>query len=133
MTRDMTKGPLVTACVAVIAFGAVIAAFSANASPYVTIAQAKQSTGDRLHLAGDIIKSTVRLDMLRHTLNFDLKDSTGAVVHVVHVGDPPANLSEANKVVAIGGMKGVNFVSQQLLVKCPSKYEEPKSNQVARN
>ena len=116
------KGPLITACIACLALGAVIAAFSANASPYVTIAQARVASGNRLHLAGDLVKTSVQMNVAKHVLEFDLKDQTG-LIHVIHVGEPPANIKEVNKVVAIGGMKGGNFVSTQLLVKCPSKYE----------
>ena len=130
--RVMRKGPVVTACVAIVAFGAVIMAFSSNASPYVTIAEAKYASGDNNHLAGDILKNTVHMDVLQHRLVFDLRDASGATVHVVHIGEPPANMDEANKVVAVGGMKGSDFVSHQLLVKCPSKYEATKSSSVAQ-
>jgi len=40
----------------------------------------------------------------------------------------PQNMGEATKVVAIGGMKDGKFVSDQLLVKCPSKYESEKKS-----
>lgn len=119
----MKKGPIITAIVAVFAMAAVVTAFMSNASPYVTIAQAKTASGDRLHLAGDIIKSTVHNDLKKHELTFDIKDADGAVVTVAHVGEPPANMGDATKVVAIGKMNGDRFVSDQLLVKCPSKYE----------
>ncbi len=118
----MKKGPLVTVLVTLLAFGAVIYAFSSNASPYVTVAQAKTAAGDHLHVAGDIVKDSVRMDPRRHTLTFDMTDA-GGTLHVIHVGEPPANLQEAKKVVAVGGMKGNDFISHQLLIKCPSKYE----------
>jgi cytochrome c-type biogenesis protein CcmE len=128
----ITTGPIVTAFIAIAAFGAVLVAFSNNASPYVTIAQACKMGGNdtHLHLAGDIVKDTVHLDVLRHALTFDIKDADGNRVTVEHVGEPPANIAEANKVVAIGCMKGDRFVSQQLLVKCPSKYEAGKPGTV---
>jgi len=129
----MLRGPAVTAFIAAFAFGAVIWAFSKNASPYVTIAQAKTISGDHLHLAGDILKDTVHMDMLHRTLTFDLKDATGATVEVVHEGDPPANMDEAKKVVAVGGMENGKFISHQLLIKCPSKYEAAPGQKVAKN
>jgi len=107
--------------------GAVITAFSFSASPYVTVAQAKTASGDRLHLAGDIIKPTVSRDVRRGSLTFDLRDDKGDTITVVHRGEMPANFSEAVKVVAIGGMKDGQFQSNQLLVKCPSKYEAEKA------
>jgi cytochrome c-type biogenesis protein CcmE len=118
----MKTGAVVTTVVAILALCGVVAAFSTNSSPYVTILEARHTSGDRLHVEGDIDKSSVHEDSLRHQLTFDIHDKTGSL-HVVHVGELPANMSEANKVVAIGGMKGNDFVSQQLLIKCPSKYE----------
>jgi cytochrome c-type biogenesis protein CcmE len=56
-------------------------------------------------------------------ISFRLKDKEGSVVTVVYSGPPQSNLAEATQVVAIGAMKDGKFVSDQLLVKCPSKYE----------
>lgn len=129
----MNKGPVVTAVVALLAMAAVIGAFATNASPYVTIAQARQTSGDHLHLAGDLLKKTIVQDVKHQTLKFQLRDQDGAVVTVVHRGEMPANLDEANRIVAVGGMQGDQFVSHQLIVKCPSKYEGADSAKVAQN
>jgi cytochrome c-type biogenesis protein CcmE len=123
---------LVTVIVALLAFGVVLYAFSNSASPYVTVSQARKTSGDRLHIAGNIVKDSVHLSLQRHVLEFDMKDSDGALVHVVHEGEQPENLAEANRVVAIGKMKGNEFISQQLLVKCPSKYEAGDGGKAAR-
>jgi cytochrome c-type biogenesis protein CcmE len=123
----MKKGPVITAIVALIAMAGVVIAFMSNASPYVTIAQAKSASGNRLHLAGDIIKSSVKNDLAHHALSFDVRDKDGAVITVLHKGEPPQNMSEATQVVAIGKLEGDKFVSDQLLVKCPSRYQEKRS------
>jgi cytochrome c-type biogenesis protein CcmE len=124
----MKSGPIVTAIVATLAMAGVVTAFMTNASPYVTIAQAKNSHSNRLHLAGDLDKKSVHADPVNRTLTFRLKDENGETVTVLHKGDPPANMGEATKVVAIGKMEGDKFVSDDLLVKCPSKYEtDPKT------
>lgn len=131
----MSKGPLVTGVVAVLAMGAVVAAFTASANPYVeTIAEAKVSKDSRMHLTGDIVKNTVVQDVKTGKIHFELRDKAGQTIEVVHQGDPPANMGEATKVVAVGGVKDGVFVSQKLLVKCPSKYEGDKSaTQVAKS
>ncbi|AIE87314.1 putative cytochrome c-type biogenesis protein CcmE [Fimbriimonas ginsengisoli Gsoil 348] len=101
-----------------------VAAFLRSASPYVTIAQAKTSSGDRLHLMGDLVKNSFHTDFKQGgSLTFLLKDPEGATVTVRHLGERPANMGEATQVVAIGGMQGSEFVSKELLLKCPSKYE----------
>ena len=52
--------------------------------------------------------------------------STGKVVQVVYAKPRPANFEQAISIVAIGRYdqsKGV-FVADDMLVKCPSKYQE---------
>lgn len=118
------SGALITGIVATLAMGGVLAAFVKNASPYVTVAEAKQSHADGVHLAGDLIKSSLQTDPKSGQIRFQLKDSDGNLANVLYIGSTPGNLTEATKVVAIGGMDTHNvFVSHQLLVKCPSKYE----------
>ena len=52
---------------------------------------------------------------------------------VEHLGVPPASLLEADKVVAIGAMApDGHFVSRELLVKCPSKYDDKPKDPLAR-
>jgi cytochrome c-type biogenesis protein CcmE len=120
--RGFAMGAVLTATVCVLAISGVVFAFIANSSPYVTVAQAKQGSADRMHLAADIVKESVHQDLHNHTLIFDVKDATGNVT-VVYTGTPPQNMGEATKVVAIGAMKDGKFLSDKLLVKCPSKYE----------
>ena len=119
----MKKGPIITAILTVVALTAVVLAFVSSASPFVTIAQAKQNSGDQLHIAGDVVPDTLVADARTHTLCFRLKDENGDIVNVTHTGEMPSNLSEVKKVVAIGGMESGKFHSSKLLVKCPSKYE----------
>ena len=118
------KGPLVTAIVAGIAMVGVVGAFASNASPYVTVAQARTVGGDSLHLAGTLVKDSCHRDFVTGRLTFSLKDKEGTTVQVEHHGTVPASLLEATQVVAIGAMRGDRFVSNDLLVKCPSKYDE---------
>ncbi|MGV3619024.1 MAG: cytochrome c maturation protein CcmE [Fimbriimonas sp.] len=130
----MKSGPIVTAVVAFVAMGGVVVAFMSNASPYVTIAEARQMRSDRMHLAGDILKETVVTDIKSSELRFQVKDSKGEQILIVHRGEIPANMGSATKVVAIGGIEGDRFMSKQLLLKCPSRYEEEKKKgTVARN
>ncbi len=112
----------VTLAVVAVASTAVFVSFSQGASPYVTVAQARSMSGDRLHLACDLIPGTVKTDFSNHSISFDAKDEKGTKVTIVHTGDP-VNLKDATRVVAVGSFKGDVFQSSQLLVKCPSKYE----------
>src|SRR5436305_292819 len=117
-------GAVITGVVATLAMGGVLSAFINNASPYVTVAEAKQSHADGVHLAGDLVKNSIQTDPRNGRITFELKDKDGQIADVLYVGSTPGNLSEATKVVAVGGMTAANvFQAHQLLIKCPSKYE----------
>ena len=117
------RGAILSAVFAVLALTALGAVFVNNASPYVSIKEAKTSGGDGLHVAGQIAPNTIQTDLRHSEIRFSLKDETGQVLPVIYTGAPVSNLGSATKVVAIGAMKDGAFVSTQLLVKCPSKYE----------
>jgi cytochrome c-type biogenesis protein CcmE len=129
----MKRGAVLTVLIAILGIGAVFAAFLSNASPYVTVAQAREHSRDGLKLAGDLDPRTVSLDIRTGSLSFMLTDANGERVRVVHKGDPPANMGDATKVVATGRMVGEEFHSTgKLLIKCPTRYESEKTA-VARN
>lgn len=57
---------------------------------------------------------------------FDLQDSTGKMVKVVYSQAKPSNFEQAISIVAIGHYDAAQqvFIADELLVKCPSKYQE---------
>lgn len=116
----------------VVALSATVFAFLSNASPYVTVAQAQASKADNLHVAGDIDKTTLQVSNTVRECTFMITDESGDSLKI-HSTDVPANMGEATKVVAIGGMDGEIFKARKLLLKCPSKYEsEKEATQTAR-
>ncbi len=58
--------------------------------------------------------------------SFDLQDSAGKTVKVVYAQPKPSNFEQAVSIVAIGHYDEAQqlFVADELLVKCPSKYQE---------
>lgn len=119
--------------VSVLGLGVMSFAFLANASPYVTVAQAKKMRGDNLHIAGDLVKSSVKTDKGAQTVRFTMVDETGASLNVVYSGMAPANMGSATKVVAVGMMEASVFKARKLLLKCPSKYESAKEGEKPKN
>lgn len=117
----MKVGILVSIAVAVVAAGGLATVFVSNSSPYVTI---KDSIGNsqRVHVVGKIVPDTLQQNTLAREVKFDLKDDTGMMA-VNYVGPPQSNLESATQVVVIGKMDGKVFTADQMLVKCPSKYE----------
>ncbi|MEZ5164135.1 MAG: cytochrome c maturation protein CcmE [Fimbriimonadaceae bacterium] len=97
--------------------------FLSNASPYATVSEAKSMEGDNIHLYGSLVHESVVSSPEARQVRFTIKDDKGESMNVVYHGFPPANMGEATEVVAVGGMKGENFESHKLLLKCPSKYK----------
>lgn len=54
---------------------------------------------------------------------FNMVDEKGEVLPVILSGVLPQNFAGAQKGVAIGSYRDGSFHADQLLVKCPSKYE----------
>jgi cytochrome c-type biogenesis protein CcmE len=111
--------------VSFLAIGISMLVFSQGATPYITIAEARKMSGDRLNLGVEVDKSTISRSLNSHMIEFDAKDKNGEKIHIKHVGEM-VDLSKAERVTCIGKLEGDVFVSQQMLVKCPSKYEEEK-------
>lgn len=121
-----SSGLAVSIIVGVLALGGLLAVFVSNASPYVTVAEARKSKADNLHVAGEIVKESLVNDIQNHQMRFDIKDASGETLKVVYSGEPLSNINSANKVVAIGGMDGQELRSKQVLMKCPTRYEAAK-------
>lgn len=121
----MKVSSVVPIIVSFLAIGVALAVFSNGATPYITVAEARKLSGDRLNLGVEVDKSTIHRSLTSNVLEFDAKDKDGEKIHIKHVGEL-VDLSKAERVTCIGKLEGETFVSQQMLVKCPSKYEEEK-------
>ncbi|MFN3729452.1 MAG: cytochrome c maturation protein CcmE [Fimbriimonadaceae bacterium] len=134
MKTPRTRGKFglwITVAVVAVACVGMISAFANHSSPYVSVAQAKSMEGTNLHVAGDLVKETLRQDPARGKVHFVLVDDKGDRIEVDYTGAAPANMGEATKIVAVGGMDGDRFKAHRLLVKCPSKYEGAKEYEAA--
>lgn len=106
---------------------AVSVLFLANASPYVTIKEAKATDRASVHLAGDIMKETLDFLPTQGYVRFVIKDEHSDTIPVIYRGAPPANMGDATQAVAIGSVQKGVFEANKLLLKCPSKYESDTS------
>lgn len=127
---NIRLGPIFTVVLVAAAIVGVSVAFIANASPYVTVSEASKSGANNVHLKGTLDKTSIRNDVANHVITFKLKDVNGDVATVEYSGPPPQDMNQASEVVAIGSMKNNRFVSEKLLIKCPSKYEGKEKPQI---
>jgi len=111
------------AVAALVALGA--SSFISSMTPYVvSFDDVRASTADKIQVPGDVVRAKTTYDKERASLVFSLKDPKGEEMEVVYQGTRPANFDQANRVVAIGKYRDGAFRAEQLLVKCPSKYQK---------
>jgi cytochrome c-type biogenesis protein CcmE len=109
---------------ALVAIGAAvgISSFRKSVTPYISFAEARRASG-LVQVNGQIADKNYVLKAEEQFLQFSLRDQKGEVMPVVYRGVIPGNFDQATMVVAIGRYQGGTFQAEQLLVKCPSKYQ----------
>jgi cytochrome c-type biogenesis protein CcmE len=120
-----------------IAIGIIVSS-AGNASQYVDFKQAKElaanGNDEKIHIVGELTKDAqnqvvgVEYDPLKdpNYLAFSVVDNQKMVQKVVCYNPPPSmqDFAKSEKVVIIGRYKDGVFVASEILMKCPSKYEE---------
>jgi len=106
--------------VAFLAYGAT--SFKANLTPYVTFEEAQKSVR-RVQVAGGLVPDSTSYLEDKEMLQFGLVEEGGETMTVLYRGIKPGNFEEATQIVAIGTYSEGAFHANQLLVKCPSKYQ----------
>jgi cytochrome c-type biogenesis protein CcmE len=102
------------------AFGA--SSFKKSMTPYVSFAEARRASG-MVQVNGVLADKNYVLKKDEQYLEFKLKDSRGEIMNVQYRGVVPGNFDQATSIVAIGRYGSEKFEADQLLVKCPSKYQ----------
>lgn len=101
-------------------FGAL--SFRKNLTPYVSFEQAKKSE-NVIQIIGKLVLDKTEYDLKKNLLYFTLKNQKEERLSVVYDGIKPANFEQATDIVVIGKYEFDKFVAEQVLVKCPSKYQ----------
>ncbi len=102
-----------------------LTSFKEALTPYVSYQEAL-SAKRQVQVAGGLEKASSRYDQESGMLHFTLREpETNATLAVRYEGLKPANFEDAISIVAIGRYDAASreFEADQLLVKCPSKYQ----------
>ena len=105
-----------------VAAGFGVTSFRKTMTPYISFAEARNASG-MVQVNGVLANKNYVMKQDEQFLKFDLKDSNGEVMNVEYRGVIPGNFDQAISIVAIGRYKDGTFAADQLLVKCPSKYQ----------
>jgi cytochrome c-type biogenesis protein CcmE len=91
-------------------------------TPYVSLAEAQQ-TDAIVQVKGQRVDGSDYFDMEEKIFKFKMTDDTGQEFDVTYPGVKPSNFEQATEVIAIGRFTSGKFEAEQILVKCPSKYQ----------
>jgi len=106
--------------VAFLAYGTT--SFKSNLTPYVSFEEASRS-GKKVQVAGGLVEDSTEYLDSSEELRFAMVHEKGHTLTVHYNGVKPGNFEEAVQIVAVGTYQQGVFEAEQLLVKCPSKYQ----------
>ena len=106
--------------VAFLAYGTT--SFKSNLTPYVSFEEAAK-TARKVQVAGGLVENSTKYLDESQELLFAMVDDGGNEMTVHYKGVKPGNFEEAVQIVAVGSYSDGVFEAEQLLVKCPSKYQ----------
>jgi cytochrome c-type biogenesis protein CcmE len=123
-TKFLIGGLVVVVVIGVL----IVTSFSGSTSDYLTIAEVKALGPDQTRnsrVAGEIVPDSVQWSTQDLHLTFEIKDETGQLA-ISYYGPQPDMLVDAVEAVVIGKYNPTSQVyeAEELLMKCPSKYEE---------
>jgi cytochrome c-type biogenesis protein CcmE len=99
-----------------------VTSFNKTVTPYISFAEARRSAG-LVQVNGVLADKQYVMKQEEQYLSFRIKDERGEVLPVEYHGVIPGNFDQATSIVAIGRYHDGTFAAEQLLVKCPSKYQ----------
>lgn len=109
--------------IAVIALSVGAYSFLNNKIDYTDFNDAKYNVR-KVQVCGQQIKSEgENYDIQNNTFTFTMVDHKGIKSKIVFQGPKPINFDIAEAFVVEGSFKGDVFYADQILTKCPSKYE----------
>ena len=106
--------------VAFLAYGTT--SFKSNLTPYVSFEEASRSER-KVQIAGGLVENSSEYVDESEELRFTMFEEDGDTMTVLYKGVKPGNFEEAIQIVAVGSYGDGAFHAEQLLVKCPSKYQ----------
>ena len=99
-----------------------VSSFNRTVTPYISFAEARRSSG-LVQVNGVLADKEYVMKQEEQYLSFRLRDDRGEVLPIEYRGVIPGNFDQATSIVAIGRYQNGTFAAEQLLVKCPSKYQ----------
>lgn len=118
------KPKLIIGIIAIVGFTSLLMYnFGNSISTYVDFEQAEDM--NNAHVVGSWDDSKAYgFSMESKQFTFHMKDEAGNVRRVVYPKAKPNNFEQADRLVVIGKIEGNIFYADEMLMKCPSKYND---------
>lgn len=100
-----------------------------DSSTYATFKEATNNPGEEFHVVGKLNRNK---DMIydpkvnADVFSFYMTDNEGLEKHVILHKNKPQDFERSEQIVLIGKMEGNDFHANEILMKCPSKYNDGK-------
>lgn len=116
------KPKLILGIVAIVGFTSLLMYnFGESISTYTTFEGASEMSG--AHIPGTWDKEKgAEFSLETKKFTFFMKDGDGISKKVVYSKPKPNNFEQADQLVVIGELRGDTFYADDMLMKCPSKY-----------
>jgi cytochrome c-type biogenesis protein CcmE len=101
-----------------------------NTSTYADFSEAIENPDKEYHVVGKLDKSQPQIyepKINADEFMFSMIDNKGVIKQVVLHKSKPQDFEKSEQIVLIGKMQGDNFHANDILMKCPSKYNDTKA------
>lgn len=128
----MKKIHIIAIVVIAVALAVIVSTIS-NSSTYAPFRTAIENEGKTFHVVG---KVNLQKDFIynpevnANLFGFYLVDNEGVEKLVMYNGTKPQDFERSEQIVVVGKMSGTDFHANQLLMKCPSKYNGNQQDQM---
>ena len=124
----MKKTHIIGIVIIAIAIGAIFTTLN-NTSTYASFTEAANEAGSEFHVVGKLNKEKETVYEPKVDANlftFYMNDNKGKECKVILHKNKPQDFERSEQIVIIGKMQGEEFQASDILMKCPSKYNDGK-------
>ena len=125
----MKKLHIVGLLIIAVAIGVIFISLN-NTSSYADFSKAANNPEDEFHVVGKLDKTQPQIyepQINPDEFSFTMTDNNGLAKRVVLHKSKPQDFEKSEQIVLIGKMKSDMFHANDILMKCPSKYNDGKN------
>ena len=130
----MKKTHIIGIIIIAVAIGSMIGLLN-DSSTYSDFTEAAALKGGEVHVVGKLSKDKpleYQPEVNANRFSFYMTDNKGIERRVLLLKGKPQDFERSEQIVVIGSLNGGSFIASDILMKCPSKYNDGKQNVAAQ-